>query len=176
MSTATVDALRQLPTGNWVLDPSGSEIRLTGKGMFGLATVKGGFSRFEGEGVTAADGTARGSLTVDAASVDTANTKRDNHLRSNDFFGVETHPAIVFAAERVALDGVDVSVTGQLTVNGTTTPLSFTATPTEATAEAVTLTARITLSRLAHGVGPAKTGMVRDQIVLDLKTRFTHTG
>jgi len=57
---------------------------------------------------------------VEAASIDTANTKRDNHLRSQDFFWVERHPTIVFESVRAAREAGGVALVGRLTVRGVT--------------------------------------------------------
>ena len=71
---------------------------LTFKATSRLANADGRFHRFSGAvSLDPRDPTtARISMTVDAASIDTANTKRDNHLRSEDFFWVERFPSIFF--------------------------------------------------------------------------------
>jgi len=66
------------------------------------------------------------TLTVKTESVDTNNKKRDDHLRSPDFFNVKQFPAITFKSTKVAL-AKDKSyvVTGDLTMHGETKPISF---------------------------------------------------
>jgi polyisoprenoid-binding protein YceI len=60
-------------------------------------------------------------LTIDAASLDTDNETRDNHLRSADFLDVEHHPTIDFRSAKVELLGDDqLRVTGDLTIRGVT--------------------------------------------------------
>ncbi len=62
-------------------------------------------------------------LTVEAASIDTANEARDNHLRKPDFFNVEKYPTITFKSTKVVRDGDDkdeIKVTGDLTLLGVT--------------------------------------------------------
>ncbi len=60
-------------------------------------------------------------VTIDISSVDTGNTKRDEHLRSADFFDAATHPEARFTSKRVVRsDGGDLELIGDLTLRGTT--------------------------------------------------------
>ena len=61
------------------------------KTFWGLATVRGGFDRFDGSYEVGPDG-PKIELTIDADSLDTGNKTRDRHLRSTDFFRVDEHP------------------------------------------------------------------------------------
>ena len=59
------------------------------------------------------------SLTIDAASVDTNTADRDQHLRSDDFFAVDTYPTITFNSSRIVRTSADAyDVTGTLTIRG----------------------------------------------------------
>jgi polyisoprenoid-binding protein YceI len=113
--------------GSWTLDPARSEIGLKSKSMWGLVPVKGVFREVTGSGTVSATGDVAGTVTVSAASVDTKMKKRDDHLRSADFFDVANTPDITFTAEQVTPSGENVTVTGTLTVAGRTRPASFTA-------------------------------------------------
>jgi polyisoprenoid-binding protein YceI len=63
-------------------------------------------------------------VSIDAGSVDTGQEQRDAHLRSPDFFDVETHPTLTFKSTSVSLAGDDHwKVVGDLTVLGTTRPV-----------------------------------------------------
>lgn len=84
-------------TGLWQLDAGASTVALKHKSMWGLVPVKGVFATVGGGGEVSADGTVTGTLTLDAASIDTKNAKRDAHLRSADFFDVDKYPEITFA-------------------------------------------------------------------------------
>ena len=97
MATNTRDNQRQdpLPQGTWSVDPTQSELGFSAKGMFGLATVKGTFTNYEGELTVHPEG-ASGELRITAPSLDTRNPKRDKHLRSPDFFHVERYPTVTF--------------------------------------------------------------------------------
>jgi polyisoprenoid-binding protein YceI len=114
--------------GLWRLDSAQSTVELRTKSMWGLAPVKGTFSEVTGEGVISATGEASGSLTISSASIDTGNKKRDDHLRSADFFDSANHPDIVFTAQRFALAPEGATAHGTLRVNDTEQPLTFTAT------------------------------------------------
>jgi len=60
-------------------------------------------------------------VTIDAASIDTANAKRDEHLRSPDFFDVAKYPTLKFVSTKVAKAGEGrLKVTGNLTIHGVT--------------------------------------------------------
>lgn len=60
------------------------------------------------------------SATISVASIDTKNERRDNHLRNDDFFGVEKYPDITFASSQVEKKGDALLVTGDLTMRGVT--------------------------------------------------------
>ena len=64
---------------------------------------------------------SRFEVTIDPASIDTKEEKRDAHLRSPDFFDVEKYPAITFKSTRIEKDGDDgFKVTGDITIHGIT--------------------------------------------------------
>ncbi|KUN04802.1 hypothetical protein AQI95_18095 [Streptomyces yokosukanensis] len=163
-------------TGTWQLDQAASTVGLRHTTMWGLVTVKGTFTAVSGQGEVRPDGSAAGTVTLDVASLDTKNAKRDTHLRSADFFDAGNHPEITFAvggAER--LDGDDVRVTGQLTVRGTSRPVTFTARLTDASAEALTLDAEFTVDRGQFGMGWNQLGMMRALTTVTAGLRFTRT-
>ncbi|MEW5847285.1 MAG: YceI family protein [Myxococcota bacterium] len=64
--------------------------------------------------------TAKIKVEIDAASVNTMNPKRDDHLRTPDFFDVQKFPKIVFTSTKVAREGNKVNVTGTLEMHGKT--------------------------------------------------------
>ena len=124
MSTSTITTT-SIPAGTYTIDPSHSSIEFTVKHM-GLATVRGQFTEFEGS--IESDG-ERASVTgtVQASSVTTHNQQRDEHLVTNDFFGVEDNPQISFQADSVDLgeDG-SVRIPGQITIKGVTRDIELT--------------------------------------------------
>ncbi|WNM30811.1 YceI family protein [Streptomyces sp. Li-HN-5-11] len=160
-------------TGLWELDRTASTVAVRHRTMWGLVTVKGTFTAVTGQGEVKPDGTAVGTVTLDAATLDTGNAKRDTHLRSADFFDTDHHPEILFAvrgAER--RDGGTVHVTGQLTVRGIARPLSFTARVTGADPGAVTLDAEFTVDREQFGMGWNQMGMMRGPATVAATLRF----
>ncbi|MER7840712.1 YceI family protein [Streptomyces sp. NPDC096040] len=161
-------------TGLWQLDPTASTVAVRHKSVWGLLTVKGTFTGVTGRGEVAADGTATGTLAIDAASLDTKNKKRDDHLRSADFFDAANHPEITFAvrgAERRAGDVVHVD--GQLTVRGVSRPQQVTATLVSADADGLTLQAEFTVVREEFGVTLNQMRMMGGPTTVAATLRFT---
>jgi polyisoprenoid-binding protein YceI len=64
-------------------------------------------------------------VTIQAASVTTGNAQRDGHLKTPDFFDIESYPTITFVSTSVERDGTDWNVTGDLTINATTKPVTI---------------------------------------------------
>ncbi|MFI6435719.1 YceI family protein [Streptomyces sp. NPDC050759] len=163
-------------TGTWQLDRTATTVALKHKTMWGLVTVKGAFTTVDGQGEVRADGSAVGTVTLDAASLDTKNAKRDEHLRGADFFDVENHPEITFAVRSAELrDGDQVQVIGQLTARGVSRPQSFTAHLSDASADAVTLTAEFSVDRDHFGLGWNQMGMIRGLTTVTATLRFTRS-
>jgi polyisoprenoid-binding protein YceI len=109
----------------WKIDPSHSVVEFAVKHMM-FATVKGRFATFEGDIITTPEDPTEGevNVTIDASSIDTRDNGRDEHLRSNDFFGIGDHPQIVFRSTRVEHEpGPGFKVHGDLTIKGVTRPV-----------------------------------------------------
>ncbi len=109
----------------WQIDPSHSLVEFAVKHMM-FATVKGRFAAFEGEVVTHPEDPTEGEVnfSIDADSIDTRDEKRDEHLRSNDFFGAGDNPQIVFTSTGVEhIPGSTFRVHGDLTIKGVTRPV-----------------------------------------------------
>lgn len=87
-----------------------------------VTQVPGKFNEFEGTIVYDPENIAasRVDFTIQAASIDTDNERRDNHLKSEDFFAVEQHPTLTFKSKKVAGSGEKLQVTGDLTIRGVT--------------------------------------------------------
>lgn len=108
---------------SWTLDPHHTTVGFSAKHL-GVATVRGHFDKVEAE-VQLDDPqdptTARGTVTIDAASITTANEQRDGHLRAADFLDVENYPTITFAVKSVDRTANDqYRVIGDLTIKDTT--------------------------------------------------------
>jgi polyisoprenoid-binding protein YceI len=116
----------RVPTGTWTVDPAHSSIEFRIKHMM-ISTVRGRFGEFEATIQAAPDyhqSKVRG--TVKAASIDTNEPRRDDHLRSADFFDVEHHPEITFESAGIEhLEKGNYRVNGELTMHGETRPVQF---------------------------------------------------
>jgi polyisoprenoid-binding protein YceI len=111
--------------GTWDLDPVHTHIGFVARHLM-VSKVRGQFTKFEGQIVTAADpAESSATVTVDMASVDTGNEMRDNDLRSENFFDVASHPAMTFRSTGIRREGGDLIVDGELTIKGTTRPVSL---------------------------------------------------
>ena len=159
--------------GSWTLDAGRSEIGLKSKSMWGLVPVKGVFREVAGTGTVSASGEVTGTVTVAAASIDTKNKKRDDHLRSADFFDVGNTPAITFVAEQVTPSGADVTVTGTLTVAGRTKPASFTARASAPDAARVELDGELQVNRADFGLTWNQLGMSSVHNTITVHAVFT---
>ena len=87
-----------------------------------VSTVRGSFGDFGGTIYLNDEDLTKSSVevSIDAASIDTANEQRDTHLRSADFFDVENHPQITFISGSVKKVGDSYVAVGNLTIRGNT--------------------------------------------------------
>ena len=111
--------------GTWNVDPVHSEVSFVVRHMM-VSKVRGRFDKFEGTITTAPnplDSTV--NATIDLSSVNTGEPNRDNHIRSADFFEVESHPTMTFHSTGVRADGGDFLLDGDLTIRGTTKPVTL---------------------------------------------------
>lgn len=89
----------------------------------GYAIIAGRFDSFDGTFEYDAANPAAGSvsITIDASSINSNHAARDNHLRSGDFFDVETHPTANFTSTGIEVSGdTSAVITGDLTIRGIT--------------------------------------------------------
>jgi polyisoprenoid-binding protein YceI len=125
MSTAAVE-IPGYVAGTWAVDPVHSEVSFVVRHMM-VSKVRGRFDKYEGTFVTAEDPLKSSvTATVDLNSINTGQEQRDAHIRSADFFHVEEHPTMTFASTGVrAGDDGDFLLDGDLTIRGTTKPVTF---------------------------------------------------
>lgn len=93
-----------------------------------LGSAKGKFTKFSGTIEVDREHPEKSSVvaTIQAASIDTANAKRDEHLRTADFFNVRQFPEITFKSRRVKQTGPNAGeITGDLTMHGVTRPITL---------------------------------------------------
>jgi polyisoprenoid-binding protein YceI len=170
--TVMSDQAATQATQRWVVDPARSTVEFRVKNFWGLTTVVGHFSRFGGAYTVGPDGRAV-ELIVDAASLDTGNERRNKHLRSSDFFDIETHPRVRFTASDVTHAGNEtLRVRGELEAAGGKVPLSFEAPVRELDgeleAEATTL-----IDQRLFGMTFSPLGTVRSPSTLRVQARLT---
>jgi polyisoprenoid-binding protein YceI len=120
-------AASSLAAGCWILDPDRSSVAFRTRLLYGvIGTVSGRFTEFRGTLDLAMRPAIE--LAIKADSIDTGNARRDEHLRSADFFDAGPHPEVRFHSEAAALDGEALHVAGTLHAAGGSTPLDLTAT------------------------------------------------
>ncbi len=163
--------------GRWVLDPRASRVEFGVRHFWGAVTVRGWFGRLEGEGTVGRDGKVTGQLVMDAASLNTKNKQRDRHLRSADFFGAADHPRVVVTVSQAELTrGGQLAAEGELEAAGVREPLSFTADVVDASADAVTLQAEVTVNRSRFGMTWSPLRIASMQATGSVTARFTRAG
>ncbi|KRE43413.1 YceI family protein [Knoellia sp. Soil729] len=113
-------------SGDYAIDPTHTRLGFSARHAM-VTKVRGQFDEFEGtahvDTVTPANSTV--NVTIQAASVTTGNEQRDGHLKTPDFFDVENYPTITFISTKVERDGSEWGVTGDLTINGVTKPVTI---------------------------------------------------
>ena len=112
----------------WNLDPAHTEIGFEVKHMM-FAKVRGRFTDFEGSitlGPEGQDEASGAQVVIKAASIDTGQAQRDEHLRSADFFDVEQYPELTFQSRSVERQADGLLLHGDLTIRGTTREVTLT--------------------------------------------------
>jgi len=119
-TTATETAIPGYETGTWNIDPIHSEVGFSVRHMM-VSKVRGRFTKFSGQLVTAQDPT-QSSVTaeIDLGSIDTGQEQRDAHIRSADFFEVETYPTMTYKSTGVRVEDGEYILDGDLTLKGIT--------------------------------------------------------
>ena len=106
----------------WEIDPAHASVEFRVRHLM-VAWVKGAFPDVSGTvDIDEADLTkSKVSVTIGTASIDTNNVKRDEHLRSADFFNAASYPAMTFVSKKIVAEGGQLrQVIGDLTIRGTT--------------------------------------------------------
>jgi polyisoprenoid-binding protein YceI len=113
------------PPGRWDIDPAHTTIGFWARHL-GVAKVRGTFRSFAGTVHIAEDpALASVSVTIDAASIDTRERPRDEHLRSPDFLDVANYPALTFVSTSVEGSGTRWTIRGDLTIRDVTRPVTL---------------------------------------------------
>jgi polyisoprenoid-binding protein YceI len=121
LAAATALAFVQpVAAGSYKVDPAHSNVGFSVRHLVGRVT--GSFQEFSGSISYDADSPEKStvSATIKAGSISTGNDRRDNHLRSGDFFDVEKYAEISFNSTSARQEGDRLMVTGDLTMHGVT--------------------------------------------------------
>jgi polyisoprenoid-binding protein YceI len=125
---AVLIAALQLPAQSaWKIDPAHSAAQFQVKHLM-ISTVRGEFTKTSG--TVTFDGKDYSTIKVDAviqtASINTREPKRDEHLRSADFFDAATHPTITFKSKQAQdVRGNKFKLVGDLTIRGVTKQIAL---------------------------------------------------
>jgi len=114
-------------TSTWEIDPAHSSIQFGVRHLM-ISTVKGKFPKFTATAVADEKEPTRAVVeaSIDTASIDTGEAKRDEHLRSPDFFDTEHHPTVSFRSTKVEdVGGGSYRLTGDLTIKDVTKPVTL---------------------------------------------------
>jgi polyisoprenoid-binding protein YceI len=161
VSQPVVATTDNLPEGTWHVDPSASELTFRSRGAFGLVPVRGTFGAYEGQ--LEVDGAeVRGELRIDAATLDTKNKKRDDHLRSADFFHVTEHPTVTFSlVELVPASDGTLEIRGTLQIRDNELAIQAPVQASRLDTDRLHLETSVSVDREAAGVGWSKMGMIQ---------------
>jgi polyisoprenoid-binding protein YceI len=142
-----------------------------------ISTVRGKFNDFSGTVRFDENDMTKTSvdLTIKATSVDTGNPKRDEHLRTADFFEVEKFPEITFKSKRIEREGDGYVVIGDFTMHGVTkelrVPFTFAGKVTDKQGkQRIAFDGGLTLNRQDYGIAYDKTGL---GVGNDIKIEFS---
>jgi polyisoprenoid-binding protein YceI len=127
MTTASGQLALSDLTGTYTLDPAHTRIGFVARHAM-VTKVRGSFNEFEGTATVdgANPSASHVEVTINAASIDTRNAQRDEHLRSNDFLAMDEYPKITFSSTSSRkTDDNNFELTGDLTIKGVTHPVTI---------------------------------------------------
>ena len=157
-------------TGTWALDPNKTSVEFRTKAMWVL-NVKGTAKARSGSGVVADGGAVSGRFEIDMSSFSTGNKKRDDHLRTPDFFDARKYPTMTFEVTSASLSGPERGqLSGTLSIRDQTKPLTV---PVEfhVSSSSLDVSAEFPIDRSQWGVTWAKMGAgLHNQV--SVKARF----
>ncbi|MGD0704355.1 MAG: YceI family protein [Trebonia sp.] len=160
--------------GAWTLDGAKSSVGLSSKSVWNLVKVNGRFTQVTGAAVISAGGEATGTITVAAASVDTANKKRDDHLRSADFFDAAKYPdiSVTISSATLSAGGEDAAFSGTLTVRDQTRPVTVSGKVSTRDADEIALDAELPVNRGDYGMSFNKLNMMSLDNIITIHAVF----
>jgi polyisoprenoid-binding protein YceI len=165
----------------WNIDPNHTAAQFSVRHM-GISTVRGAFTKVSGTTLYDPSNPSKTVVdaTIDAASVDTRVTMRDNDLRSSNYLDAEKYPTITFKSKSVQTAGAGkLKIIGDLTIHGTTKEVALdvdgpSAPVTDPRGNShVGASASTTVNRKDFGVGGASS-MVGDDITITIDVELVH--
>jgi polyisoprenoid-binding protein YceI len=177
-ASTTATSIPGYVAGTWNIDPVHSEVGFSVRHMM-VSKVRGKFSTFSGQIVTGEDPLSSSvTAEIDLASINTGNEQRDAHIRSADFFEVETHKTMTYRSTGVRLEDGEYVLDGELTLKGVTksVPLTlelngFGPDPYGGTRAGFTATGEIKRSEfgVSFGLGEGGGTVVSDKVAIQLE-------
>jgi len=158
-----------IAAGVWHVDPAAGRLGFRVRSMWGLVPVSGQFRSYEGELRIDEAGLATGELAVAAASLDTKHNKRDEHLRSGDFFNVEEHPTISFSVAAVTARPGGLTIAGDLHIGSSVVRLQLPVTLTRPGEDRLRVQASTSVPRETVGLTWNRAGMIRGNALLNVE-------
>ncbi len=162
---------------NYKIDPAHTSVAFSVRHM-GVSNVKGHFDEFAGSVVLDNGSIQEATATIQVKSVNTGIEKRDNHLRTADFFEASKYPEITFKTKRVEKNGDQAILIGDFTMRGVTKELRLPVTVSGPVKDPqgntrIGLEARTTVNRKDYGMkfnALMETGglMVGDEVTIEI--------
>jgi polyisoprenoid-binding protein YceI len=176
-STVLLTASTPMDAERYVIDRAHTYVGFTVRHMM-VTNVRGKFNEFDGEILLDQSDITKSSVnfTIETASVDTDHERRDNHLRSDDFFNAAQYPTITFKSKRVIRKGADLSLVGDLTIRDVTRevviPFELTGPVAAGNRKRIGVEARLTIDRFDYGLKYNRmteaTAVVAPQVKIEL--------
>jgi len=169
MTPPTTTRFRLPAAGRYVLDPQRSTASYTGRHMFGMGRVRAQLTITSGElRVTTPVRDSQVTATVDAASFQSGNARRDRDVVSSRLLDVTQHPTITFSSTTVREEADSLVVEGLVTAHGTAVPTQVRVQALQVDEEGVHVHARAEhLDRFAFGITAAR-GLVGRYLDIEL--------
>lgn len=176
-------AAQELKPGTWKIDGAHSIVGFSVRHMM-VSKVRGRFEKFDAT-LTVPEDPSKASVeaTIDASSINTDNSDRDNHIRSADFFSTDQFPEFAFRSTGIEAKGEDFVLKGDLTIKKNTHPVELSLEFNGSTVDPWGLdragfAASTTISRKEFGVDiemPMDGGgvVVGDRISIEIDAEFT---
>jgi polyisoprenoid-binding protein YceI len=174
MATPGIEGQPAPTPGTYEIEPAGSTIHFETRALFGLLPVRGTFTIGHGR-IIVSEAVEESSVDVviQAASFDSGNQQRDDHVRSADYLDTATHPEMSFRSPRLERSVAGAVLDGQLTVRDITETAAVTVESVAFDGRCITARGIATIDRYAFGVTKAK-GMTGRylKIVVDVTAKL----